>query len=126
MNLLFNKSSEQKNSAYTLRRNSSDPDCLLRLPRTDEAGVLEVEVLKHAVHPALLARSNLARPHVPSKQACALEEVDNVVVVGVDKGEAGHLVPWQTGVDVGVVRPDLGEGYLVLELSVIWPPRIDE
>lgn len=57
--------------------------CPLRLPPVDEAGVLEVEVLKHVVHPTLLAGSNLARMNIPGKQPCILEEVDDVVVVRV-------------------------------------------
>jgi len=96
-----------------------------QLPGIDDgAGGLEPELI--TVYQALLAGDDILLAHVEAEELRALEEVDDVVVVGVDEGDVGHLVRQQARVGVGLVHPDFGEGHLVLERPCVGALRVVE
>jgi len=78
------------------------------------------------VYQAFLAGDDILLAHVQAEELRALEEVDDVVVVGVDEGDVGHLVRQQARVGVGLVLPDFGEGHLVLERPCVGALRVVE
>jgi hypothetical protein len=96
-----------------------------QLPGIDDgAGGLVLESI--AVYQPFLAADDLLLAQVQAEELRALEEVDNVVVVGVDEGDVGHLARLQAGGGVGLVLPDFREGHLVLECPGVRDLRVNE
>jgi hypothetical protein len=96
-----------------------------QLPGVDDgAGGLVLESI--AVYQAFLAGDDLLLAQVQAEELRALEEVDDVVVVGVDEGDVGHLARLQAGGGVGLVLPDFREGHLVLECPGVRALRVIE